>query len=90
MSAKILDGKAIAQTLRQEIRDSVDELSAKGIRPPGLAVILVGNDPASEIYVTGKRRDCEEVGFHSNFQHLSTNVSQTDLEERVRALILPP
>ncbi len=74
MSAQILDGKSIAESLRQEIRDRVDELSAQGTRPPGLAVILVGNDPASEIYVRGKRRDCEEVGFHSNFQHLSANV----------------
>ncbi|MCZ6619685.1 MAG: bifunctional methylenetetrahydrofolate dehydrogenase/methenyltetrahydrofolate cyclohydrolase FolD [Gammaproteobacteria bacterium] len=86
MTAQILDGKAIAKTLRAEIRDRVDARSAEGTRPPGLAVILVGNDPASEIYVRGKRRDCEEVGFHSNFQHLSTNVSQLDLEERVVAL----
>ncbi len=86
MSAQILDGKTIAKTLREEIRDRVDERAAKGTRSPGLAVILVGNDPASEIYVRGKRRDCEEVGFHSNFQHLSTNVSQQDLEERIVAL----
>jgi methylenetetrahydrofolate dehydrogenase (NADP+)/methenyltetrahydrofolate cyclohydrolase len=46
----------------------------------------VGNDPASEIYVKHKQRDCEEVGFHSNVQHLSGNVTQEDLEERVRAL----
>jgi len=90
MSAQILDGKTIAKTLRQKIRDRVDELAKKGIRSPGLAVILVGNDPASEIYVKGKRRDCEEVGFHSNFQHLSTNLSQHDLEERVIALNQDP
>jgi methylenetetrahydrofolate dehydrogenase (NADP+)/methenyltetrahydrofolate cyclohydrolase len=51
-----------------------------------LAVILVGNDPASEIYVKHKRRDCENVGFHSNVQHLSENVTQAHLEERVTAL----
>jgi methylenetetrahydrofolate dehydrogenase (NADP+)/methenyltetrahydrofolate cyclohydrolase len=56
------------------------------MRPPGLAVILVGNDPASEIYVRHKRTDCEEVGFHSEVQHLSANVTQDDLEQRILAL----
>ena len=71
MTAKILDGKAIAKATRANLKAQVDQRVAAGERPPGLAVILVGNDPASEIYVKGKRRDCEEVGFHSNFQHLS-------------------
>ena len=86
MSAKILDGKAIAQAARNTLKAQVAARTATGARPPGLAVILVGNDPASEIYVRGKRRDCEEVGFHSNFQHLSSNITQEDLEERVEAL----
>jgi methylenetetrahydrofolate dehydrogenase (NADP+)/methenyltetrahydrofolate cyclohydrolase len=86
MTAQILDGNAIARTLRTAIRERVDSRSASGQRPPGLAVILVGNDPASEIYVRHKRRDCEEVGFHSNVQHLSGNVTQEDLAERVLAL----
>ncbi len=83
MSAKILDGNEIAKKLRRELRDRVETRMAAGERPPGLAVILVGNDPASEIYVRHKRRDCDEVGFHSNIQHLSANVTQDDLEERV-------
>ena len=86
MTAKILDGKAIAKATRLKLKTDVDKRIASGERPPGLAVILVGNDPASEIYVKGKRRDCEEVGFHSNFQHLSANITQEDLEERVEAL----
>ncbi|MFU8814814.1 MAG: bifunctional methylenetetrahydrofolate dehydrogenase/methenyltetrahydrofolate cyclohydrolase FolD [Pseudomonadales bacterium] len=86
MSAKILDGNAIAQTLRAEIRERVQTRTAAGLRPPGLAVILVGSDPASEIYVRHKRKDCEEVGFHSNVQHLSANITQEDLAERVVAL----
>lgn len=86
MAAQILDGNAIAQAARQVLKQAVAERLAAGRRPPGLAVILVGNDPASEIYVKGKRRDCEEVGFHSNFQHLSANITQEDLEERVEAL----
>lgn len=86
MTAQVLDGNAIAKQLRGGIRTGVDELLAAGRRPPGLAVILVGNDPASEIYVRHKRKDCEEVGFHSNVQHLSANVTQEDLEDRVHAL----
>jgi methylenetetrahydrofolate dehydrogenase (NADP+)/methenyltetrahydrofolate cyclohydrolase len=86
MTAKILDGKAIAKAARTTLKAGVDKRIAAGGRPPGLAVILVGNDPASEIYVKAKRRDCEEVGFHSNVQHLSSNITQEDLEERVEAL----
>lgn len=86
MTAKILDGKAIAKAARTTLKAGVDKRIATGERPPGLAVILVGNDPASEIYVKAKRRDCEEVGFHSNVQHLSSNITQEDLEERVEAL----
>ena len=86
MTAKILDGKAIAKAARATLKADVQKRIAGGERPPGLAVILVGNDPASEIYVKAKRRDCEEVGFHSNVQHLSANITQEDLEERVEAL----
>ncbi|MEM7098350.1 MAG: bifunctional methylenetetrahydrofolate dehydrogenase/methenyltetrahydrofolate cyclohydrolase FolD [Pseudomonadota bacterium] len=86
MTAQIIDGSAIAKQLRQEIAAEVEAWQAHGRRPPGLAVILVGNDPASEVYVKGKRRDCDEVGFQSNVQHLSANVTQQDLEDRIRAL----
>ncbi len=86
MPAKILDGKTVAKNARIALKGEVERRLAAGERPPGLAVILVGNDPASEIYVKGKRRDCEEVGFHSIFQHLSSNITQEDLEERVEAL----
>lgn len=86
MAAKILDGKAVAKSARIALKADVERRLAGGERPPGLAVILVGNDPASEIYVSGKRRDCEEVGFHSIFQHLSDNITQADLEARVEAL----
>ena len=90
MSAKILDGKAVARAARAALKADVAAREARGDRAPGLAVILVGNDPASEIYVRGKRRDCEEVGFHSNFQHLSANITQADLEDRVEALNQDP
>ena len=86
MTAQILDGTAIAKTIRGELATEIKSWRAQDRRPQGLAVILVGNDPGSEIYVRGKRRDCDEVGFHSIVQHLSTNVTQKDLEDRVKAL----
>ena len=86
MTAQILDGKTIARELRNEIAEEVATWGEKGHRLPGLAVILVGNDPASEVYVRGKRRDCDEVGFHSIVQHLSENVTQEDLEARIQDL----
>ncbi len=86
MAARILDGSAIARALRGELKAQVQARLTAGLRPPGLAVILVGNDPASEIYVKHKRRDCEEIGFHSDVQHLSTKVTQDDLEERIAHL----
>ncbi len=86
MTAQILDGNAIAKALRAEMAEELQAWLAQGRRLPGLAVLLVGNDPASEIYVKGKRRDCDEVGFHSIVQHLSANVTQEDLEARIQAL----
>ncbi len=90
MTASILDGRILAKSLRKDIAAAVQERLESGGRPPGLAVILVGNDPASEIYVRHKRRDCEEVGFHSVVEHLSENVTQQDLEERIVAFNADP
>ena len=86
MAARILDGARIARELRDEMRETVAAAVAAGRRPPGLAVVLVGNDPGSVVYVNAKRRDCEQVGFHSIVQHVSSNVTQRDLEDRVAAL----
>jgi len=79
MSAQILDGKAIAADLRQSIKSSVTERVTAGQRPPGLAVILVGEDPASQVYVRNKRRSCEEVGFYSEEHKLSAETTQEAL-----------
>ena len=80
MSAQIIDGNAIASRLRSELKLAVAARTEQGLPPPGLAVILVGNDPASEIYVRHKRSDCEEVGFHSEVAHLSALTTQEELE----------
>jgi methylenetetrahydrofolate dehydrogenase (NADP+)/methenyltetrahydrofolate cyclohydrolase len=86
MAAQILDGSTLARSLREQLRTTVTERVAAGGRPPGLAVVLVGNDPASEIYVKYKHRDCEQVGFHSNFQYFSDAITQADLEACIVAL----
>ena len=79
MTAQMIDGKAIAASLRQQIAQRVAERRQRGLRAPGLAVILVGNDPASEVYVSHKRKDCEEVGFMSKAYDLPASTSQADL-----------
>ena len=79
MSAQIIDGKAIAAEVRNRVRGQVAARVAAGKRPPGLAVILVGQDPASEVYVRNKRRACEEVGIVSFAHDLPETVSQDDL-----------
>lgn len=65
MPATIIDGKALAQQVRQQVKEKVQQRLQNGLRAPGLAVIQVGADPASEIYVRNKRKACEEVGFLS-------------------------
>ena len=86
MAAQIIDGNAIAKSIRAELTKVVDEWQALGHRQPGLAVILVGNDPASEVYVKGKRRDCEQVGVHSTALHLPENTPQSTLENHIDQL----
>jgi methylenetetrahydrofolate dehydrogenase (NADP+)/methenyltetrahydrofolate cyclohydrolase len=90
MTARIIDGNAIAAKLRADLKIEVARRCDAAERPPGLAVILVGNDPASEIYVRHKRSDCEEVGFHSEVQHLSAHTTQEELERRIAALNVDP
>lgn len=86
MSAFILDGRAIAETLRKSIAIQAETfLKSEGVRPT-LAVILVGNDPASEIYVNNKRRACESVGILSLVHKLSSNTSKESLLKLIHAL----
>ncbi len=90
MTARILDGSTLAKTLRLELQATVTARVSAGARPPGLAVILVGNDPASQIYVRHKRRDCEQVGFYANFQTFADDISQQHLETQIEALNQDP
>lgn len=79
MSAKMIDGKLVAQTIRSQVAARVKERVLQGKRAPGLAVILVGSDPASQVYVGSKRRACEEVGFVSRSYDLSADATQEEL-----------
>jgi len=79
MTAKLLDGKTIAAGLRQSVKKQVQARIDQGLRPPGLAVVLVGDDPASQVYVRHKRNACAEVGIISKYFDLSENTSQEKL-----------
>lgn len=79
MVAKIIDGKQVAAQVRQEVKDRVTERVAQGKRPPGLAVILIGNDPASHVYVSNKRRACDELGIISRSYDLPAETTQYEL-----------
>ena len=83
MTAQLIDGKAIAAQLKNEIHEKIEEKLAEGKRRPGLAVILVGQDPASSIYVRNKREACEQAGIQSFYHSLP---EETD-EKQLLALI---
>lgn len=79
MTAKILDGKAIAATLKEQITRDVIAMTSQGHRPPGLAVVLVGSDFASQKYVGSKIKACEEVGFKSKSYELPAETKESEL-----------
>ena len=84
--AKIIDGKAISAQIRAELKEETEAFAKEtGIRP-GLAVIIVGNDPASQVYVRNKRRACEEVGYYSEAYELPENTTQEELNALVDKL----
>ena len=86
MPAAVIDGKAVAASVRERVRGEVGELAVELGRPPGLATVLVGDDPASAIYVRRKREACEEVGIRSFHHEPDGSVSQAELLELVREL----
>jgi methylenetetrahydrofolate dehydrogenase (NADP+) / methenyltetrahydrofolate cyclohydrolase len=86
MTANILDGKVLAAKIRTEIAAEIDMRKLHGHRPPGLAVILVGENPASSIYVRNKRRTCEEVGIQSFFHPLPESISENELITLIKQL----
>jgi len=83
--AKLIDGKQIAAEVRAEIKEKTEAMKARGI-VPGLAVIIVGEDPASQVYVRNKAKACEEVGFYSEVHRLPAETTQAELNALVDSL----
>jgi methylenetetrahydrofolate dehydrogenase (NADP+)/methenyltetrahydrofolate cyclohydrolase len=86
LAATVIDGKAVAASVRERVRGEVEELTAEIGRPPGLATVLVGDDPASAIYVRRKHEACEEAGIRSFDHQPDASISQADLQELVERL----
>jgi methylenetetrahydrofolate dehydrogenase (NADP+) / methenyltetrahydrofolate cyclohydrolase len=89
VAARIIDGKAIAARGREEVAEGVRALAGRGVTP-GLAAVLVGDDPASRIYVDAKRKDCAEVGMRSELVELPASTSQDELLATVTRLNADP
>ena len=85
MTAQLIDGNALSKQLRGEVAQRAAALTAKGLKP-GLAVVLVGDNPASQVYVRNKVKACEDVGFHSVLEKYDATLSEADLLARVEAL----
>jgi 5,10-methylene-tetrahydrofolate dehydrogenase/methenyl tetrahydrofolate cyclohydrolase len=90
MTAKIIDGKATAAEVRQKVAEDVAEMVAAGNPKPGLATVLVGEDPASQVYVRSKIRACEKAGIESFEHKLPATVTQEEIEGLVRELNADP
>ena len=86
MTAQLIDGNATAKAMRESIKERVDARIEQGKRAPGLAVILVGTDPASQVYVSHKRKDCEQVGINSKAFDLPATTSQQELLDLIDQL----
>ena len=85
MTAQLIDGKALSEQLRKEVATRAAALKARGVTP-GLAVILVGDNPASQVYVRNKVKACEDVGFHSVLEKYDASMTEAELLARVEAL----
>ncbi len=90
MTAKLIDGKEIALELRTEVAEEVAKLKAAGLQPPGLATVLVGENPASELYVSMKQKACKQAGIESFGYNLPADISQQELEALVKELNANP
>jgi methylenetetrahydrofolate dehydrogenase (NADP+) / methenyltetrahydrofolate cyclohydrolase len=86
VAARVIDGKAVAATVRERVRDEVRVFAAQAGRAPNLVTVIVGDDPASQIYVASKHRACEEAGMRSAHHGLAEDTSEAELLELVAAL----
>jgi 5,10-methylene-tetrahydrofolate dehydrogenase/methenyl tetrahydrofolate cyclohydrolase len=86
MTAEIIDGKAIAAALKEELKEKVAQRVAQGKSVPGLATVLIGENPASQVYVRMKKRNCEKIGIRSFSIELPGDITQEEAEQAVRDL----
>ena len=86
MAARVIDGKAVGAAVRERVAGEVAEYEAEAGRTPVLATVLVGEDPASQVYIRNKRKGCEEVGMRSVHHGLDASTSEAELLELVAAL----
>ena len=86
MDAKIIDGKLVSASIREKIKEKTKAIKDKYSRVPGLAAVLVGEDPASQIYVRNKRKSCEDVGIYSEEHKLPESTTQDELLELINKL----
>lgn len=84
--AKLINGKEISSEIRREIKEATEKLTKESGVRPGLAVIIVGNDPASQVYVRNKKRACDEVGFYSESYELPESTTQDELNSLIDSL----
>jgi len=89
MPAKIIDGAAHARTMREDFKSQVESLKTRGVQP-GLAVVLVGDDPASQVYVRNKEKACIEAGMYSEVHRMSAQVSEAELLKFIEGLNVNP
>ncbi len=85
MTARILDGTAVGLAIRGEVRPAVEAFTARAGRPPGLGIVLVGNDPGSELYVTSKLKSAKESGLHAELTRLPATASLPNCSRSSRA-----
>ncbi len=83
---QILDGKKLSEKIKSQIKEETQELKEKYDIVPGLAVVLVGDDPASLTYVKMKEKACKEVGFYSIVHHMPHSISQAEIEETIKMM----
>src|SRR5436190_24173031 len=86
MSARVIDGKAVAARVRAEVADEAEALARRSGKPPGLATILVGDDPASAVYIGGKQKASTEVGIRGFDHRLAADVSEGEVAELIARL----
>ena len=84
--ANLIDGKKLSATIKEELRQAVEQLTTDGSRPPHLAAVLVGENPASQVYVRNKVRSCEQVGFDSTLVRLDAATTEAELLEKIDEL----